>query len=145
ELEAVAAEIWRLVRADPTLRLNEIAVVIPELAKDLYLSHVGAIFEESHGLPHSIIDLGAGSGHRMTEAANMLLELPFGSFTRRELLPLITHPSLMARFPEASPVEWLRLADDLGIVRGADRTDNAGTYIERDVLNWDQGLRRLAL
>src|SRR5262245_56242251 len=48
ELEVVAAEIWRMVRDDPTLRFNQIAVVVPEAHKDAYLSHVGAVFGESH-------------------------------------------------------------------------------------------------
>ena len=30
-------------------------------------------------------------------------------------------------------------------MHGADRADHEGTYIDRDILNWDQGLRRLAL
>jgi exodeoxyribonuclease V gamma subunit len=145
ELEVVAAEIWRLLRADPTLRLREVAVVVPEAQRDLYLSQVGAVFGEACGLPHSVIDLPLGGGHRLGEAALMLLALPTGALGRRELLPLLTHPSVMGRFPEASAAQWLRLADELGIVHGADHQDHAGTYIERDLLNWDQGLRRLCL
>jgi exodeoxyribonuclease V gamma subunit len=52
---------------------------------------------------------------------------------------------VMGRFAEANAAEWLRLADELGIVHGADHDDHAGTYIERDLLIWDQGFRRLAL
>jgi exodeoxyribonuclease V gamma subunit len=145
ELEVVAAEIWRLMRADPTLRLRDVAVVVPEARKELYLSQVGAVFGEACGLPHSVIDLPLGGAHRLGEAALMLLALPTGTLSRRELLPLLTHPSVMGRFAEASAAEWLRLADELGIVHGADHQDHAGTYIERDLLNWDQGFRRLAL
>ena len=145
ELEVVAAEIWRFVRADSTLRFNDIAVVVPDARKDAYLSHVGAVFGEANDLPHNVADLAIGGGHRLGEAIERLLALPLGGFTRRELLPLCTHPAVMARFPEARTGHWLRLVDDLGIVHGADHADHAGTYITRDVLNWDQGLRRLAL
>jgi exodeoxyribonuclease V gamma subunit len=145
ELEVVAAEIWRLVQADPTLRFNDIALIVPESVKGSYLAHLPAVFAEAHELPHSAVDLPLGGGHRLGEAVELLLALPTGSFTRRELLPLLTHPALLGRFPEASAAEWLRLAEDLGIVHGADRSDHAGTYIRRDVLHWDQGLRRLAL
>jgi exodeoxyribonuclease V gamma subunit len=145
ELEVVAAEIWRLVRAEPTLRFNDIAVVVPEARKALYLSHVGAVFGEASELPHSVIDLPLGGGHRLGEAVEMLLALPLGSFTRKELLPLLCHPSLIGRFPEASAAGWLRLCDELGIVHGADHGDHQGTYIERDLLNWDQGIRRVVL
>jgi exodeoxyribonuclease V gamma subunit len=145
ELEVVAAEIWRLVQADPTLRLPDIALVVPEAVKDSYLAHLPAVFAEAHQLPHSVVDLPLHGGHRLGEAVELLLALPTGSFTRRELLPLLTHPALLRRFPDASATDWLRLAEDLGIVHGADRRDHAGTYIQRDVLHWDQGLRRLAL
>lgn len=145
ELEVVAAEIWRLVRADPSLRFNDIAVVVPESRKDVYLSHVGAVFGEAAGLPHSIADLSLGGGHRLGEAVEMLLALPLGDFSRRELLPLVTHPAVLARFPQASAADWVRLCEELGIVHGADHGDHAGTYIERDLYSWDQGLRRLAL
>jgi len=145
ELEVVAAEIWRCLRAQPDLRCNDLAVIVPELRKDAYLSQVGAVFAESHDLPHHAVDLPLGGGHRLAEAAQMLLDLPFSSFSRKELVPLLTHPSLMARFPDVRPADWLRLIDELGIVRGADRRDLAGSYLDRDRLTWDQGLRRLAL
>ncbi len=90
---------------------------------------MGAVFAESHDLPHHVVDLPLAGGHRLGEAAQMLLDLPFSSFSRKELVPLLTHPSLMARFPDARPADWLRLIDDLGIVRGADRRDLAGSYL----------------
>jgi exodeoxyribonuclease V gamma subunit len=145
ELEVVAAEIWRLVRTDPKLRFNDIAVVVPEASKEAYLPQVGAVFGEALDLPHSVADLPLAGGHRLGEAAELLLALPTGSFTRRELLPLLIHPSVIGRFPEASAGQWVRLCEELGIVHGADRRDHAGTYIERDLYNWDQGLRRLVL
>ncbi len=37
ELEVIAAEIWRMVRADPSLRFNQIAVIVPEASKEAYL------------------------------------------------------------------------------------------------------------
>ncbi len=145
ELEVVAAEIWRLARQDPTLRLNDVAVVVPESGKDAYLSHVSAVFGESHGLPHNVVDLPLAGGHRLGEAAERLLDLPLGAFTRREVLPLITHPAVMARFPEATAQSWVHLCEELGIVHGLDRRDHEGSYVSRDLFSWDQGLRRLAL
>ena len=150
ELEVVAAEIWRCLQTQPDLRCNDIAVIVPESGKQSYLAQVGAVFAESHDLPHHVVDLPLAGGHRLGEAAQMLLDLPFSSFSRKELVPLLTHPSLMAGFPDARPADWLRLIDDLGIVRGADRRDLAGSYLDRkleegDLFTWDQGLRRLAL
>ncbi len=145
ELEVVAAEIWRCLRTQPDLHCNDIAVIVPESRKDAYLSQVSAVFAESRDLPHHVVDLPLASGHRLGEAAQMLLDLPFSSFSRKELVPLVTHPSLMARFPEARPTDWLHLIDELGIVRGAEQQDLAGSYLHRDLFTWDQGLRRLAL
>ena len=145
ELEVVAAEIWRCLRTQSDLRCNDIAVIVPESRKDAYLSQVGAVFAESHELPHHVVDLPPQGGHRLAQAAQMLLDLPFSSFSRKELVPLLTHPSLMARFPDAHPADWLRLIDELGIVRGAEQQDLAGSYLDRDLFTWDQGLRRLAL
>ena len=145
ELEVIAAEIWRQSEADPTLALNQIAVVVPEAVKDRYLLHVGAVFSEAHDLPHSIVDLPLSAGHRLGQAVDQLLALPLGGFSRRELLPLLTHPAVLRRFPGAEAADWLKLCDRLGIVHGADHADHRGTYIERDLYNWDQGIRRVVL
>jgi exodeoxyribonuclease V gamma subunit len=145
ELEVVAAEIWNLSRRDPSLRLCDVAVIVPEASKELYLAQLSAVFGESCDLPHSVADLPAASAHRAAEAIELLLHLPFSSFTRKDFLPLVTHPCLMARFPKAAPEAWRELTDALGIVRGADRGDLAGSYVTRDLFTWDQGLRRLAL
>ncbi len=145
ELEVVAAEIWNLARRDPTLRLCDVAVIVPEASKNLYLAQLSAVFDESCALPHSVADLPAASAHRVAEAIALLLRLPFSTFTRKEFLPLLTHPCLMARFPKAAPETWRELAHGLGIVRGADRGDLRGSYVTHDLFTWDQGLRRLAL
>ena len=145
ELEVVAAEIWNLARKDPSLRLCDVAVIVPEASKELYLAQLSAVFGESCDLPHSVTDLPAASAHRVAEAIALLLRLPFSTFTRKEFLPLVTHPCLMARFPKAAPETWRKLAHGLGIVRGANRGDLRGSYVTRDLFTWDQGLRRLAL
>ncbi len=150
ELEVVAAEIWRMVRADPSLRFNQIAVIVPEASKEAYLSQIGAVFGESHDLPWSGVDLPAGHGHgvgEITDVVGRLIDLPLGAFGRRELLPLLTHPAILspARFPGVAPGDWIGLCDELAIVHGADHRDHAGTYIDEDLFNWDQGVRRAAL
>jgi len=145
ELEVVAAEIWRCLRADQSLRCNDIAVIVPESRKNAYLSQVSAVFGESHDLPHHMVDLPLQSGHRLGTAIELLLNLPFSPFSRKELAPLLTHPAVMRRFPQARASDWLRLVDELGIVRGADRRDVEGSYLDRDLFTWEQGLRRLAL
>ena len=143
ELETIAAEIWRLVRADETLRFNEIALLVPGRDAAARLAMASAVFREASDLPHSVADLPLPGESRVAEAIDLLLALPLGNLIRQDLLRLLMHPAVAG--PGVDAGAWLALCDDLGIVHGADRGDHAGTYIDRDVFNWDQGLRRLAL
>jgi exodeoxyribonuclease V gamma subunit len=147
ELEAIAAEIWRLLRdpGRPDLRFTDVAIVVPPAAADTYLPLAAAVLREASDLPHTIIDGPAAQGSRVLEAVELLLALPLGPLGRQDLLRLVMHPAVAARFPDADPRHWLALAEDLDIVHGADRAAHSGTYVEDDRFNWDQGLRRLAL
>jgi len=146
--ESVAAEIWELVRADaaqtdrPPLRFSDIAVLVAG-PDEPYLPLAASVFHEANDLPHALVDAPLPS--RVPEAILGLLALPGGELSRREVLDVLTHPNVKARFPDADGDAWLALCEALGIARGADRRAFAGTYVDRDVFNWDQGLRRLAL
>jgi exodeoxyribonuclease V gamma subunit len=147
ELEAIAAEIWRLLRdpARPDLRFTDVAIVVPPAAADTYLPLAAAVLREASDLPHTIIDGAPAHGSRVLEAVELLLALPLGPLGRQDLLRLVMHPAVAARFPDADPRDWLALAEELDILHGANRDAHAGTYVEDDRFNWDQGLRRLAL
>ena len=145
EAEGIADEIWSLVRADPTLRFNDIAVIVSTKDSDAYFTHLAAAFRESHDLPHNVVGLSFAANSPVAEAIQLLLELPHSRFTRSDLLRVATHPVIAARFPEAATEEWITWCDRLGILHGADHDDHQRTYIDKDILNWDQGLRRLAL
>jgi exodeoxyribonuclease V gamma subunit len=144
ELEAVASEVWRLLECDQTLRFDDIAVLFPDSEAGNYLPHLTAVFREAHDLPHRLVDVPTGHD-AIGEAVELLLSLPAGRFTRQELLRLAVHPAVVASLDDVDPQRWLQWCDDLGIVHGADRADHEDTYIGRDIFNWDQGLRRLAL
>jgi exodeoxyribonuclease V gamma subunit len=147
ELETIAAEIWAFVRdpARAAVRFTDVAIVVPPAAADIYLPLAAAVLREASDLPHTIIDAPASTEGRILEATGLLLALPLGPLGRQDLLRLVMHPVVAARFPDADPRDWLALAEELDIVRGADRSDHAGTYVDGDRFNWDQGLRRLAL
>lgn len=146
--EAVAAEIWELVRSDAAamdeapLRFSDIAVLVAG-PDEPYLPLAASVFHEANDLPHALVDAPLAS--RVPEAILGLLALPGGDLSRREVLDVITHPNVKARFPDADAAAWLALCEALGIARGADRAAFAGTYVDRDIFNWDQGLRRLTL
>jgi exodeoxyribonuclease V gamma subunit len=144
ELEAVASEIWRLLEREPSLRFEDIAVLFPDSESRSYHAHLPAVFREAHDLPHRLVDMPS-AGDAIGEAVELLLSLPLGRFTRQELLRLAVHPAVVASLDDVDPERWLQWCDALGIVHGADRADHEDTYIGRDIFNWDQGLRRLAL
>jgi exodeoxyribonuclease V gamma subunit len=146
ELEAVASEIWRLVESDPTLRFDEIALLVPEGDVARYSAQLSAVFREAHDLPHRMaVGAPLAADSRVAEAVDLLLALPLGRFTRQDLLRLALHPAVVASMDDVDPTRWAAWCDALGVVHGADRADHDDTYIQRDILNWDQGLKRLAL
>jgi exodeoxyribonuclease V gamma subunit len=148
ELEAVASEIWRLLERDATLRFGDIAVLLPDADVEVYLAHLPAVFREALEIPHRHVDVPdatAGGEDGVTEAVGLLLGLALGRFTRQEVLRVALHPAVVASIDGVDPGRWLAWCDALGVVHGADRADHEDTYIERDILNWDQALRRLAL
>ncbi len=153
EVEWVADEIWRLVASDKgplggePLRFSDVAIIVNSAEQDRYLPMIEAVFAAAHDLPASITDLPGSAGSRMIEAMTLLLELPFGCFSRSEMLAFMGHPAVIKGFDEgAGTAEDLALlAERLGIIFGADHRDHRDTYIDEDIYNWDQGIRRLAL
>jgi exodeoxyribonuclease V gamma subunit len=151
EVEWVADEIWRLMQEDRPqpgqlpLRFSDIAIIVNNAGRDLYLPQIEAVFAACQNLPASISDLPGTAGSRMIEAMNLLLQLPFSRFSRSEVLTLISHPALIGRLEGLTPADLAQLTEQLGIIYGADHTDHLGTYIDEDVFNWDQAVRRLAL
>ncbi|MCG8422711.1 MAG: exodeoxyribonuclease V subunit gamma [Proteobacteria bacterium] len=145
ELEVIGNEMWRLVHRDPTLRFNDIAVLLSRADQEMYQAHIPAVFGELQDIPHHLVDVPLQSESRVVEAFDLLLDLPFGRFTRPELLRILTHPSVLARYPDVDPSDWVHWSERLGIVHGADHGDHLSTYISKDVFNWQQGIRRLAL
>jgi len=149
EAESVASEIWSLVRqadaAGQALRFSDIAVLVAGRSPETYFTHVSSAFDErGFEIPYTLEAGTLAEQSRIAEVTRLLLELPFGRFSRAEVLRVATHPSVAGRF-EADSAEWVRWCDELGIFHGADRADHEGSYLEQDLHNWDQGLRRLAL
>jgi exodeoxyribonuclease V gamma subunit len=145
ELEIIGNEIWALMARDATLRFNDVALLVSRGDQELYQAHIPAVFSELHRIPHHFADVPLRGESRMVEGLEMLLDLPFGRFTRPELLRILTHPAVLARYPDVDPNDWVHWSERLGIMHGADHDDHEGTYIERDLYNWQQGIRRLAL
>ena len=151
ELETVAAEIRSLLRdgsdgARPgPLRFDDIAVVAPAASAATYLPLAREVFASASRLPHTVLGLPSPAEGHLLEAIELVLALPGGPLGRRDLLRLAMHPTVARRFPEVDPEDFLTLAEELGIVHGADRRALEGSYLTEDRVSWDQGLQRLAL
>ena len=146
EVEAIASQIVDLLEDPHTdIAPHQIAVMLPERHRDIYQTHIRAVFPTTQRIPFNMVDMPALRWSRAIEAVRMMLELPFGQFRRQELLRLLTHPNLIERFPHIDPRDWIQWCDELRILHGADRRDHADTYIEHELFHWDQGLKRLTL
>jgi exodeoxyribonuclease V gamma subunit len=155
EAEIVANEVWRLIRENDhilhgrspkRLRFPDIAVLVADSANlAVYQAHFRAVLEELYDIPFNMVDLPLAGESPLLEAVLLLLHLPLGDFARPELLKILTHPAVQARFPKADAESWRSWSVKLEVVHGADREDHQGTYIDRELFHWDQGLRRLAL
>ena len=145
ECEAVASAIWTLLSEDETLRFDDVAVLVPPATPPptrRTCPRPSARRTTSRTASPACPPVEPSP---VAEAIALLLALPLGRFTRGELLRLAVHPVVAGGLAGADPERWLAWSEALGILHGADRADHAGTYIDRDILNWDQGLRRLAL
>ena len=145
ECEAVASEIWEMVRTHDDLRFNDIAVVVQPGERSLYQAHLEAAFEQSGGIPCNIIDVEGSQISPFLEAARLLLAMPLGKFRRSELLALLIHPNTVANYPEADQEAWQQWCQELNIFQGADKSDLDETYLEGDRFTWRQGMNRLVL
>jgi len=145
EVEVVASEIWNLVEQDDELEFSDVAVIVNTREREAYQARIRSVFQNAYQIPHNVIDIDATAHRRYIEAVDLLLRLPFGQFRRSELLRLLTHPNVVATCPGVDAEEWVRWCDELNIVHGADHEDHDGTYIEEDLYNWDQGIKRLTL
>ena len=117
-------------RADETLTFADFAVIVPAASAAVYLPLAQAVFEAASRLPHTIVDLPRPAERRILDVVGLLLELPLGSLGRPDLLRVAMHPAVARRFPEVDPEDWLALCEALEIVRGADRADQAASYLD---------------
>ena len=104
-------------------------------------------FREAHDIPYQTMGIAPPAPTSVREAIEHPPRPPARTILARRspCACWSTRLRRRQRSPEVDPQRWTAWCDGLGIVHGADRSDHAGTYIEGDILNWDQGLRRLAL
>lgn len=154
ECETVAAEVAALFDDDPSLRLGDIALLVASPSPDRHFSHLTSALA-SFGVPACLSELPFEQSSRLCEAARLLIELPLTRLTRSDVLAVLDHPALRGHLKGLGRGELPGLVDRLGIHYGLDRAAQGESYLAspdsdeggpgRDLFNWDQGLKRLAL
>ena len=145
ELEIIGGYVTAELRADPTLRANDIALWIAGPSEP-YVTALPTVWGDA-GIPFHLVDASSAMPSRAATALHALLELPFGSASRAELLEVMTNPFVLARCGSTDGDEWIAWTRELGIIAGDDEASHRGTYLEDapGVFHWRQGLHRLAL
>ena len=145
ESEAVVQDIRERFENDNALRLDDIAIVLPSEGIETYRASLSALLNQDGGIPHYFLDIPLHEQSQTAAATNLLFNLPLGSNTRPEILAVLTHPAVRGAASNELEEEWIRFADELGIIRGASQEAFNGTYVQKDLFNWKQGFQRLAL
>lgn len=152
EVEIIGNAIWSMIHdsdrdpSTPPLRFHEIAVIVADRKRlDAYQAHFRNRFAALFDIPCNFADVSLAKQSSFLQSVLALLELPLSGWKRAEVLKVLLHPCLQARFRGADGETWKRWVSELGVYFGADQQSLAGTYITKDVYNWDQALTRLVL
>ena len=149
EAETICDLLWDLFRESlatgAPLGYGDVAILVPAGQLETYAAHLGSALGEPPGIPLSVLAGQATPLHEAVEAFRTLLALPDGPLSRAEILGFLDRPAVRRGLGDAYAETWRTWCQATGIVRGKDREDLQPTYFEGDLLNWDQGHRRLAL
>jgi len=145
EAERVAARIFRLMKDHPDLSARDILVALPDRDAPELRSALHAAFARHHGLEARDLDVSWVDRGRVVAAFEELLALGDDDFSARRVRRLLDFACVAYDGEDAERELVQGWIERLRIVSGRDRSARAGSYVERDLLNWEQGLRRLAL
>ncbi|MGK5092058.1 exodeoxyribonuclease V subunit gamma [Deltaproteobacteria bacterium TL4] len=146
EIEIIANEIWHLVKTQAELHLNQIAVIIPDMAS--YQTDLELVFQSLHNIPYNLMDGISTQAGRLLDGAIQLLGLCFTDYTRKDLFHILCNPNFLPQHPTKNIDQWLQWADELSIFYGIDQEDNQQRgyrHLKHDLYNWEQGFRRLTM
>ncbi|HPI89806.1 MAG TPA: exodeoxyribonuclease V subunit gamma [Spirochaetota bacterium] len=141
EVESVYASILHSLERDPSLKMTDIAVYVPDM--EMYGPVIKSVFSREQRISMGMIDFTAASESVVGEAVIALFELARGDFTRSEVFTLVMNPAFQkARGIDSRDAEtWLKWADSLNIFRGFSSDGNTAG----ESCTWQQGLRRLRM
>lgn len=151
EVETVHQGIVDALLADPGLRPDEIAVLVPDMGR--YREVLAAVFgltvegEPGH-VPYNLSDASASAESDYAKAVASLFELAQGRFSRKELFALASNPAFRGGLglDESMLKTWGKWAGRLNIFHGFDGEDRRSRgYCAEPSHTWSHGLDRLVL
>lgn len=151
EVETVHQGILDALLKDPSLRPDDIAVLVPDMAK--YRHVLAAVFGRSEEgdpghLPYNLSDASASSESDYARAVLQLFELARGRFSRRELFTLAGNPCFRSGLGLDDSIlqAWSGWTSKLNIFHGYDGEDKRRRGYAAEALHtWTHGLDRLVL
>lgn len=152
EAETIYQNILFQMQRDPTLRLTDIAVLVPDM--QTYRPVLQAVFDADRrpdgGLrvPYNLSDFSAGDASVYGAGVATLLNLFDSQFTRRDLFSLFFNPCFLAahRLHREDALAWLEWADELQVFRAMDAGHQRELGIQTDArFTWERALQRLRL
>ncbi len=146
EAEAVADEIWEtLLAARGGIRFSDVAVLLPEGAKEDYLDHLEAAFAEARRIPWRLADRGPGLVRELAEGALLLLKLGLSDLNRAQVVRALGHPAFRRRWPDLPLEDLPEFCERAGIIARMDAAETERTYLAPGLWTWTRGFERAAL
>ena len=147
EMEAIRDDIIQSIEGDPSLILDDIAVLVAD--PEEYAVAARSVFSAaSPPVPHNLSGLDPGGSSAYAQAVEALLQMASGHLDRGAVFSLLGNPCFLAAggFGRADVTTWRAWAESLSVYHSWD----AGSRRERgfgesDRFTWRQGLRRLRL
>ena len=124
EVETVYNTICHNLKADKTLKLTDVAILVPDM--NLYKPVFEAVFNRTPKvLSYNIVDSNAHSESLYGQAILEIIELAQGSFTRRAVFNLLLNPCFMQCWDIGIDEirDWVEWADELNIFHSFSRKD----------------------
>lgn len=152
EVEILQDQILARLDADPTLKVRDMIVMVPDIAT--YQPHIDAVFgrlerDDPRFIPYTLADQNARGQESLLIALEQLLHLPESRLGVSALTDLLEVPAVQARFAlDESDIPTLQAwIEGAGIRWGLDSTHRAGLDLPSglDQNSWLFGLKRMLL
>ncbi len=148
EVEATYNSILWNLKQNPSLKLNEIAVLVTDMSK--YRFVLEQVFESfnhqhQHQLKYAIVDSNAEVESQYAAAVNGLFKVLEDNFIRASLFEWFDNPCVQAanQFDHNDWGHWLQAVDKLGIYCGYDSLYESDDEVSSRLFTWQQGLETL--